>query len=47
MPTRAGERPGKKACPPVRATIPRLGDSRILADIPGSDHCPVELLLHD
>ena len=25
--------------------LPRLGDSRILSDITGSDHCPVELTL--
>ena len=25
--------------------VPQLEDSRILADIPGSDHCPVELIL--
>ena len=27
--------------------LPRLADSRILAEVPGSDHCPVELLLRD
>ena len=27
--------------------LPRLEDSRILADVQGSDHCPVELVLKD
>ena len=27
--------------------LPRLGDSRILAEVAGSDHCPVELLLEE
>lgn len=26
-----------------QALLPRVGDSRILADVPGSDHCPVWL----
>ncbi len=25
--------------------VPRLADARILSDVQGSDHCPVELLL--